>query len=48
MCLQPANFVTSPYSSITTETKGSDNEEDESDTVDDGEMEDIEVVWEIV
>lgn len=42
MCLQPANFVTSPYTAITTATKELETE-DEADTLDD-ETEDIEVV----
>ena len=44
MCLQPAKFVSSPYSAITTETKGSDNEADDSDTGEEADTEDIEVV----
>ena len=44
MCLQPANFVSSPYSAITTETKEKDNEVEESDTSDEADTEDIEVV----
>ena len=43
MCLQPSNFVTSPYSAITTDSETKEAQEDESETFDDG-TEDIEVV----
>ena len=42
MCLQPADFVTSPYSAITTETK--DIKNDEESTSFEDETEHIDVV----